>query len=77
MTINIQNVDKCRETAAVYRYTTKLLSFIPFTGASNFYSGNKFSAVFELIEGIVVLLFICYCCGCCCNDNLTNNENAI
>ena len=70
----IQNVDKCRGTAAVYRYTTKILSFIPFTGSSNFYSGYKFSAVFELIEGIVVLLFISCCCCCCCSDTLSNDE---
>ena len=73
----IQNVDKCRGTAGVYRLVTKLLSFIPFTGASNFYSGNKFSAVFELIEGIVVLILLFTCCSCCCccfNNTVTNDE---
>ena len=71
----IQNIDKCRGTAGVYRLTTKVLSFIPFTGSSNFYSGYKFSAVFELIEGIIILLLMCYygCCCCVCDDT-TNDE---
>ena len=70
----IQNVDKCRGTAAVHRYTTKLLSFIPFTGISNFYSGNKFSAVFEVIEGVTVVFLIFCCCCCCCSDTLSDHE---
>ena len=60
----INNLDNCRGTAPVYRHTTIALSKIPLTGISNFYSGNTFDGVFELVEGLVALFSIC-CCTCC------------
>ena len=60
-------------SAAVYRYAAIELSFIPFTGISNFYSGNNFSAVFEVIEGVVVLILICSCC-CCYHDHSISDD---
>ena len=64
----IKNLDECRGTAAVYRYTTAALSFIPLTGIGNFYSARKFDAVFEIIEGIIAFLTVCCCCAYCCDD---------
>ena len=49
----IKNLDSCRGTAAVYRYTTVALSMIPLTGISNFYSGNTFDAVFKLANSTI------------------------
>ena len=72
----IRNLDECRGTAVVYRYIAVGLSFIPFTGISNFYSGNDFSAVFELAEGILLILLCCFC-WCCCNDDLSDDDEMI
>ena len=46
MWVTIKNVDECRGTAAVSRYTTVALSVIPLTGIGNFHSGNYFDAMF-------------------------------
>ena len=71
----IKNLDECRGTAAVYRYTTAALSVIPLTGIGNFYSGRKFDAVFEIIEGIIALLVTCCCCCAYCLDNLHHHND--
>ena len=65
----IKNLDECRGTAGLYRYMAVGLSFIPLTGISNFYSGDDFSAVFELAEGIMALILICCFSWCCCIDD--------
>ena len=73
----IKNLDECRGTAGVYRYISIGLSFIPFTGISNFYSGNDFSAVFELAEGVIALILICFCYRICCDDYLSDEDETI
>ena len=66
----IKNLDDCRGNAAVKKYIAVVLSVIPLTGLGNFYSGNKFDGIFELAEGIIVLISICCCCiHCRCDEN--------
>ena len=71
----ITNLDDCRGTAAVYRYFSIGLGMIPLTGICNFYSGNNFDGVFELVEGLVALFSIW--CGCiyCCDEIQHRNDN--
>ena len=48
---------------------------IPLTGICNFYSGNNFDGVFELVEGLIALFSIC--CGCiyCCDEIQHRNDD--
>ena len=69
----IKNTDGCRGTAGVYKNITIGLSLIPLTGISNFYCGNHFDGIFEIIEGLIVLFAIC---GCCCYSHNNRVHNA-
>ena len=72
----IKNADDCRGTAAVvYRFTTQALSMIPLTGINNFYSGNYFNAVFEVLEGVIVLFSLRQCCRL--NDVLHTDDDPL
>ena len=69
----IKNTDGCRGTAGVYKNITIGLSFIPLTGISNFYRGNHFDGIFEIIEGLIALFGIC-CCWCYYSDTARHNH---
>jgi len=58
---HIHDVDGCRTLGGVDKYTMQLLSFIPYTGISSFYSKRHFHGVFELLHGFFAIILGCFC----------------
>ena len=51
--------DRCRTKGGVDKATMNLLSWIPLTGFSSFYSGKQLDGIFEAIHGFSTLILSC------------------
>ena len=57
---HIYDVGGCRTQGGVDKHTMQLLSFIPYTGISSFYSKKHFHGVVELLHGFFAIILGCF-----------------